>query len=153
MATATTTQKLPAQINLRIGNEVIGVGNESQFYALMSTISVNLEPRGWGTKYPMLMRRLYPGQLNIADVRAALEEIVDIETKLAKLKTDKLIWDVTSPLTRPDTSQVWMDAPTLLEAFRTADGERALDAIKRALIIAMRTSVNVMVELAASRAA
>ncbi len=145
--TITTTQKISALINLRAGAEVIGVGNESQFYALMSTISLNLEPRGWGTKYPMLMRRLYPGQLNASDVRYALEEIVEISDKLSKLKADKLVWDITAPTSRADESQVWMGAPSLLEVFRTSDGERALDAIKRALISAMKRNTDLYVEL------
>lgn len=147
MNTSTITQKIPAQIGLRTGSEVFGVGNEAQFYSLMSTISVNFEPRGWGTKYPMLMRRLYPGQLNASDVRAALEELVDIESKMSKLKVDKLVWDITSPLTRADETQVWLGAPSLLDAFRTPDGERALEVIKHALILAMKKTSDVMVEL------
>jgi len=145
--TTTTTPKLSALIGLRAGNEIIGVGNESQFYALMSTISVNLEPRGWGTKYPMLMRHLYPGQLSAADVRYALEEIVDIIDKLTKLKADRLVWDITDPTLRPDEKQVWLGAPNLLDVFRTADGECAMEAMKRALIIAMKKNTDVYVEL------
>lgn len=147
MATNTLTAKIPAQISLRVGSEVMSVGNESQFYALMSTISVNFEPRGWGTKYPMLMRRLYPGQLMAADVRAALEELADIESKMSKLKPDKLVWDITTPLTRPDEKQVWLGAPSLVDAFRTTDGERALEVIKRALITAMKKTSDIFVEL------
>jgi|GEM_PF-1751549 len=143
----TTNSKTSTLIGLRAGNEVIGVGNEAQFYALMSTISLNLEPRGWGTKYPMMMRHLYPGQLGASDVRYALEEIVEISEKLSKMKADKLVWDITDPVIRPDEKQLWMGAPNLLDVFRTADGERAMDAMKRALIAAMKKSTDVYVEL------
>ena len=119
----TLTNKPPTLIGLRVGTDTVTIGLESQFYALMSTISVNLEPRGWGTKYPMLMRRLYPGMLNPADVRAAMEELADIETKLEKLKIDKLVWDITDRAIRPDEAQVWMGAPNMLELFRTNSGE------------------------------
>lgn len=141
------TNKTPSPIGLRVGTETVTIGLESQFYALMSTVSVNLEPRGWGTKYPMLMRRLYPGMLNASDVRAALEELADIEAKLAKLKADKLVWDITDRSIRPDESQVWASAPNLLELFRTNNGERTLSAIARALSVALRAGSDVRVEL------
>jgi hypothetical protein len=95
----------------------------------------------------MLMRRLYPGMLNASDVRAALEELADIEAKLEKLKADKLVWDITDRSIRPDESQVWASAPNLLELFRTNNGERTLSAIARALSVALRAGSDVRVEL------
>jgi hypothetical protein len=142
-----TQTKTPASIVLRVNTETVTLGLESQFYALMSSISVHLEPRGWGTKYPMLMRRLYPGLLGATDVRAALDEMADVQTKLAKLKADKVVWDVTDPHARPDSSLVWLGAPSLLDAFTTPNGERTLDVMMRALIVALKTNSDVRAEL------
>lgn len=146
-----STHTAPALICLRLGAEAAIVGLEAQFYALMSTVSINLEPRGWGTKYPMLMRRLYPGLLNAADVRAALEELADIDGKLAKLKPAHLVWDITDRVAQPDPAQVWLGAPCLGDVFRAPNGERMMDVLRMALITAMKANADVRVELKAAK--
>lgn len=40
-----------------------------------STVAVNLEESSWGSRFPMIMNKLYQGSLEYENVNKALEEI------------------------------------------------------------------------------
>lgn len=58
------------------------VGHSDFLHSFFSTISYHLEPYGWGTKYPYLMKELYNGKLDDKYVMAAIMELEEIRERL-----------------------------------------------------------------------
>jgi hypothetical protein len=70
------------------------VGHGDFLHSFFSTISYHLEPKGWGSRYPYLMKHLYQGKLSWKDVPKAIEEVKNIRTELEKVAPDKVVWDI-----------------------------------------------------------
>lgn len=80
-------------IGMRQGNVVTEIGPGGLMHSLMSTIAVHLENGRWGSRYPLLMDKLYQGSLAGNDAEAALLEAQGIKIALAKLGPEEVIWD------------------------------------------------------------
>lgn len=70
------------------------IGEPDLLQAFFSTISYNLEPNGWGTKYPYVLNKLYYKKLERGETEFALKELVEIREKLSSLSADKMIWNI-----------------------------------------------------------
>lgn len=81
-------------VGIELGSIIDEVGTGDFFHAFFSTISGNLEPKGWGSRFPVLMNKLYPGEATQPDAAEALAELGQASAELAKLPVSKVIWDV-----------------------------------------------------------
>lgn len=81
-------------VGLELGSIISEVGTGDFFHSFFSTISGNLEPDGWGSRFPILLKRLYQGELQQKDALPALAELDRVERELAKLPPGKVIWDI-----------------------------------------------------------
>lgn len=81
-------------VGLKLGSITDEIGTSDFFHAFFSTVSGNLETGGWGSRFPIVMDKLYQGELQQSDAIAALAEIKEIEFELSKLPVDRVIWDI-----------------------------------------------------------
>ena len=57
-------------VGIKLGSITDEVGSFDFFNAFFCTIAGNLEPIGWGTRFPNLMTKLYAGKLDQPDAGA-----------------------------------------------------------------------------------
>lgn len=81
-------------IGLRLGSITAEVGSDAFFHSFFSTVSGRLESEGWGSRFPVLLHRLYAGRLTQEDAAKALAELEVIVAELARLGPDRVIWDI-----------------------------------------------------------
>ena len=80
-------------VGIQLGSIIDEVGTDDFFHAFFSTIAANLEPGGWGTRFPVIMKTFYAGSLTQPDAAAALAELVTIRRELSLLFPAKIVWD------------------------------------------------------------
>jgi hypothetical protein len=74
--------------------DFLGYKTENKLWPLFSTISVNLEPNGWGTKYPFTLKKFCDsGIVKSSELYLLKKEILDIDNKLKKLKIKDIYLD------------------------------------------------------------
>lgn len=110
------------------------VGRGEFLHAFFSTISYHLEPDGWGTKYPYLLKKLYQGRLSWKDAAKALEEAKEIQMQLKQHSHDKVIWDIEDLSNQPPwKDNVSPEITDLSNYFITSDGRDLFEILERAL--------------------
>jgi hypothetical protein len=125
----------------------LDVGPNTMLEALFATITYRLEPDGRGSRFPMVMKRLFAGRLPPSEIPAALRELVEIETELTGLPSDRVVWSL-SDLRRRDDRELPVNhrASNARDYFVGADG-RPLICILREVC-----QLNAPVKLATARA-
>lgn len=110
------------------------IGSGDFLHCFFSTVAVNLEDSSWGSRFPIIMNKLYQGSLEYENVRMALEELRTIEDELKKLAPDKVIWDIDDMTKMPPWGKnISKDITDLSNYFVTSDGEDFLTLFKHAL--------------------
>lgn len=110
------------------------VGHGDFLHSFFSTISYHLEPDGWGTRYPYLLKKLYQGKLSWEDAPKALEEVKSIQTQLKKYTPDKVIWDIDDLSKQPPWKEnISSEITDLSNYFVTSDGRDLIEILKKAL--------------------
>lgn len=121
-------------VGLQLGSIADEVGTSDFFYAFFSTISGNLEADGWGSRYPVLLNKLYRGKLTRVDAVAALNELEDITSELAKLPPNKVIWDIEHLEKRPPwKDNISPDISDLSNYFVTSTGRDLISVIREVI--------------------
>lgn len=123
------------------------IGNGDFLHSFFSTISYHLEPNGWGSKYPYLLKDLYNGKLGYENIRKAFDEAKEIKNKLQQYKPNDVIWDIEDLSQRPP----WGDriSPTITNLsnyFVTSDGRGLFDVLFIALEDAERIKTDLEIE-------
>ncbi len=121
-------------VYLDLGNVSDEVGTPDFFHAFFSTISGNLEPAGWATRFPALLRDLYNGELVKARAGQARQELAQIRTELKDLPPDRVIWDLQDRSKRPPWGDnISSDISDLSNYFVTSNGRDLIDVIDECL--------------------
>jgi len=83
-------------VGIEVGNFWYEVGRGDYFESFFSTVCFYLEDKKWGSKYPVLMRKLYLGPIDFKEAKYALAELLDVKEKFSCLKKDEhsIIWDI-----------------------------------------------------------
>ena len=122
-------------LDLQVGDDHWRLGSADVLHALFSTISVRLEPHGWGTRFPALMNELYQGELAPARVESALSELLSARRELALRPPSQVVWDADAPHTpSPWGDAVAGGAPDLSRCFFSEDGRDLFDVLLAALV-------------------
>ena len=79
-------------VGFKVGSIVDELGSADFVYAFFSTIAARLDP-SWGARFPVLMTRLYGGELQHAEADAALIELTTVRTELAGFAPDQAVWN------------------------------------------------------------
>jgi hypothetical protein len=123
------------------------VGQGDFLHSFFSTISYRLEPDGWGSKYPYLLKHLYSGRLNSADISKAVEETKQVQIELSKYKPSELVWDIEDMTKQPPWGdKISTQITNLANYFVTSDGRNLFEILFKAFEDAQRLSVDVEIE-------
>jgi hypothetical protein len=110
------------------------VGHGDFLHAFFSTISYHLEPEGWGTKYPYLLKQLYNGRLAWSDVPNAIKELEEVRSRLEQFKPKDVVWDIEDLSKRPPWGDnISSDITNLSNYFVTSDGRDLFGVLLKAL--------------------
>ena len=121
-------------IGIKLGSVIDEIGTFDFFNAFFSTIAGNLEPEGWGTRFPNLMTKLYAGKLEQPDASTALTELSTIKSELKTLPITKLIWDIQDRSKSPPWGDNIADTITdLSNYFVTSTGRDLIDTLHEIL--------------------
>lgn len=123
------------------------IGTGDFFHSFFSTICANLEDMNWGSKFPVIMKELYSGNLPKEKVETAKEELECITLGLKKISPDKVVWDIEDLKKMPP----WGDAispeiTNLSEYFITTDGKNLIEVINEALNEALYENIGLEVK-------
>lgn len=121
-------------LGLLVGDVSWRVGSPDLLHAFFSTISVRLEPLGWGTRFPALLNGLYQGELTAHAVETAFSELMLARRELALLPASAVVWDADDPHAAPPWGDA-VTAPDLAHCFWTEDGRGLFDVVAAALVL------------------
>lgn len=121
-------------IYLTLGNVSDELGSPDFFHAFFSTISGNLEPAGWGSRFPTLMRELYRGELTKASAGKAQMELAAIRIEMQRLPPDRVIWDIEDRSKRPPWgNDISPEITDLSNYFVTSAGRDLIETVAECL--------------------
>jgi hypothetical protein len=134
-------------VGLRVRGKAWPVGTGDFLHAFFSTISVRLEPDGWGTRFPMLMKELYSGELAGAHAPDALAELEQVREELSRLPPSDVVWDVEDRAKQPPWGDdISADITDLGTYFVTADGRDLFEVAAEAIAYAGRAGAPLRIE-------
>jgi hypothetical protein len=101
---------------------------------MFATVSYRLEPNGRGSRFPLIMNRLFAGWLAPSDALAAARELEEIEAGLVALPADRVVWSL-SDLRRRDDRQLPVNhrAANARDYFVAADGRPLVTVLRDAV--------------------
>ncbi|WHY80222.1 immunity 70 family protein [Neobacillus sp. WH10] len=106
------------------------VGHGDFLHSFFSTISYHLEPDGWGTKYPKLLKDLYYKKLKYMDIPKAIKETEEIRAKLVNFSPSQVVWDIDDLTAQPPWgNRVSEQITNLSQYFKTSDGRDLFDLL------------------------
>ncbi len=121
-------------VGLHLGNVTDEIGTQDFFFAFFSTIAGNLEPAGWGSRFPALMTKLYQGALGSNDCKLAQAELSQIRSELKGLPPSKVIWDYEDRTKVPPWGDnISTDIHDLSDYFVTSTGRDLIGVIEECL--------------------
>lgn len=121
-------------VGFKVDFLIYQVGNGDFLHSFFSTISYHLEPDGWGTKFPYLVKHLYNGKLAWIEVPKAIKELEEIRLKLKSFSPNDVVWDIDDLSKRPPWGDnISSDITNLSNYFVTSDGRDLINVLLRAL--------------------
>lgn len=78
-------------VGFKVDSVTDELGSPDFFYAFFSTVSARLEPE-WGARFPVLMTRLYQGELTQEEATTALAELDRVRIELRQFAPDQVVW-------------------------------------------------------------
>jgi 2,3-bisphosphoglycerate-dependent phosphoglycerate mutase len=120
---------------LRVGDQSYGSACGPVVQGLFATITYRLEPNGRGSRFPLIMNRLYGGRLDPRDVPAALRELDEIEAGLNRLAPERVVWSFTDLRRLDDRGfPVNRGASNVSDYFVSTDGRPLLTSVREAVL-------------------
>lgn len=113
-------------IAFRHSTVITEIGIDVVLHSLLSTVAVRLEGGAWGSRFPLIMIKLYQGLLDAPDADAALLELRQIQAGLARLKADKVIWDFNDLSRQPPWGDAVAPRTTSMADYHTTNASRNL---------------------------
>jgi immunity protein 70 of polymorphic toxin system len=111
------------EVGFQVGRVFDVIGTPDFLHAFFSTISFHLEPEGWGTRYPELMRQLYRGTLDVQHAAKVLQDVLEIREQLRSFPPSAVIWDIEDLDARPPWGdEISDDITDLSNYFVTSTG-------------------------------
>lgn len=110
------------------------IGSGDFLHSFFSTVAYNLENQEWGSRFPVIMNKLYQGKVDGENIDKAIEELSIIKEELRKFSPDKVIWDIDDLSKQPPWGEnISKDITDLSNYFVTSDGEDFMMVFYRAL--------------------
>jgi hypothetical protein len=125
-----------------VTNTMWTVGEDWFLHSFFSTVAYRLEPNGWGSRFPALMKHLYTGRLPAERLPQAREELAAVRAELAELPPEDRIFAYEHP-ERATPWDVPPGASSVAGCFLTASGRNLLDVLEEAISDASEISADV----------
>lgn len=110
------------------------IGSGDFLHSFFSTVAYNLENQEWGSRFPVIMNKLYQGKVDGENIDKAIEELSIIKEEFRKFSPDKVIWDIEDLSKQPPWGKnISKDITDLSNYFVTSDGEDFMTVFYRAL--------------------
>jgi hypothetical protein len=123
------------------------IGNGEFLNAFFSTISYHLEPNGWGSKYPIVMKDLYNGNVSWEKVPELKNEIIEIRKDLGKISPKKVIWNYEDLEQNPPwRDNISPEITSLANYFVTSNGEDLFEVILKAIDDSYSEKIDLKIE-------
>jgi hypothetical protein len=121
-------------VGIKVGRVISEIGASDFFHAFFSTVSGNLEAHGWGTRFPVVMRKIYEGEIGSLDADVALSELDQISQELSNLPVSAIIWDIDDRSKPPPWGKnIAADITNMSNYFDTSTGRDLIFTLKEAL--------------------
>lgn len=121
-------------VGLRVDTAVDLLGAPDFVKAFFSTVAANLEPGGWGSRFPVTMSAFYAGRMTPEEAGAVRGELETIRAELGEHPPSDLVWDLEDrSATPPWGDDVSADITSLGNYFVTMDGKDLFDVLDEAL--------------------
>lgn len=122
------------------------IGSGDFLHCFFSTISYRLEPNGWGSKYPFMMKKLYHEDMEKKYNLQLLEEVRAIHKELEFYSADDVVWDIDDLSKQPPWGAINDDSITsLANYFSTDSGADLFDLFYTALNMAIEYDYDVKI--------
>jgi 2,3-bisphosphoglycerate-dependent phosphoglycerate mutase len=131
-----------ARVDLYVQNTMWTVGEDWFLHSFFSTVAYRLEPDGWGSRFPALMKELYNGRLPLDRVANAQRELETMRAELAQRPPEERVFAYEDP-ERPTPWPVPPGAASLADCFLTAHGDNLLEVIAETLEDALEAEADV----------
>jgi len=135
-----------AGIAMHVASRSFEIGANSFFYCFFSTVSANLEPSGWGSRFPVLMKKLYGGTVNLTDLPQLQRELLTVHIELKKFPPAKVVWDFEHrEIQTPWGDKISAQVTDLSNYFVTSDGKDLFEVFSSAIAEAehAKSSINI----------
>ncbi len=134
-------------VGFTVGFYWFQIGTGDFLHSFFSTVAFNLENKKWGSRFPIIMNKLYQGKLEVEDVDKAIEELKVIQEKLKAYGPEKVIWDIEDLSKQPPWgNKISKDITDLSNYFVTSDGEDFLSVFFRALVKAKENNTSIEIQ-------
>jgi len=140
---------LPAEagVSLHAASQTFGVGSPSFLHCFFSTVSANLETTGWGTRFPVLMNKLYQGNVSVAELPKLRNELNTVHKELKKYPPSKVVWDIERrELQPPWGDNISSHITDLSNYFVTSDGNDLFEILFKSITVAERSKVPLRIQ-------
>lgn len=120
-------------VGFEVGNITDEIGSSDFFHAFFSTIAARLE-RAWGARFPVLMTKLYQGELRQEDAPAALGELATVQSELRAFAPSQVVWDIDDKTRSPPWGAEI--APTITDLsnyFVTSTGRDLIETLREGI--------------------
>ncbi|MDE7429468.1 MAG: immunity 70 family protein [Lachnospiraceae bacterium] len=110
------------------------VGNGDFLYSFFSTVAYRLEGAKWGSRFPVIMKKLYQGKIKRRDVDKAIKELNIIKKELQAFAPDQVVWNIEDLSEQPPWgNDISEDITDLSNYFVTSEGEDFISVFLDAL--------------------
>ena len=123
------------------------IGSGDFLFSFFSTVAHNLEGRKWGSRFPVIMKKVYSGQAEVELIDRAIEELNTIKKELKDFSPDKVVWDIEDMSAQPPWGDdISDDITDLSNYFVTSDGEDFITVFMNALLDAKELNEPIRIE-------
>lgn len=134
-------------VGFSVGFYWFQIGTGDFLHSFFSTVAFNLENKKWGSRFPIIMNKLYQGKLEVEVVDKAIEELKVIQEELKAYGPGKVIWDIEDLSKQPPWgNEISKDITDLSNYFVTSDGEDFLSVFFRALVKAKENNTSIQIQ-------
>lgn len=134
-------------VGLMVGYNWWTVGEGSFLTAFFSTVYVRLENNEWGSKYPVIMNKLYWGEIPLEYLEAGIAELLSIQEELKNLPPHDIVWEFEDlSATPPWGDNIAAHITNLLQYFITSSGSDLVDVMLTSFKFTIDKGQNVIVK-------
>jgi 2,3-bisphosphoglycerate-dependent phosphoglycerate mutase len=117
---------------LHVGRNTHELGTPSFFKAFFSTVSTRLEHGNWASRFPVVMKSLYAGEVPAEQCREALMELKTMREALRVFPASAIVWDFENLSAQPPWGANISASITSLENYFVTSSGRELLAVLEA---------------------